>query len=175
MTLLNYLNSDILFYGLYASTACFLGLSFYNAWYYPFDNTQVTVETPTTDSGLETITALSSSTIQPSPTLHYFTPDQLRSIVDLTDEGSIIERTFVDKAIQTGNSFEGINLNLDLSPITLNLTPKVSPLQAFINNHLHCFCYFLFRFLLCRKRCTNWSMRRLLTRTKSIGFGCNFN
>jgi hypothetical protein len=137
-----YQNSDLLFFGLYASTTCFLGLSFYNAWYYPFGNTQTTIETPTSDSGVETIRALSSSTFHPSPTLNYYTPDQLISRLDWTREGSIVERTFVEKAIQTDNfKFEGINLNLDLSPISLDLSQKVSPLQTFINNQQTCFCW----------------------------------
>jgi hypothetical protein len=104
-------------------------------------DTQTTIGTPTTDSGTDTIRALSSSTVQPSPTLHYFTPDQLRSVLDLTTQGSPIERTFVETAVQTGNGFEGITLNFELSPIILDLDLKVSPLQTFINNHSHCFCY----------------------------------
>jgi hypothetical protein len=81
---------------------------------------------------VETIRALSSSTVHPSPTLNYYTPDQLISRLDSTREGSIVEITFVEKAIQTDNlNFEGINLNLDFSPIVLDFSQKfVSNLRS---------------------------------------------
>lgn len=121
--LFNYiLDNDILFYGLYAGTACFLGLSFVNAWFNPFSENQTEIKSSTSDSGADTIRALTSSTVEPSPTLHYFTPDQLRSMMDLTTEGSIVETSWADKAVQTDNfNFQGITLNLNHSPISLDM------------------------------------------------------
>jgi len=121
--LFNYIfDNDILFYGLYAGTACFLGLSFVNAWFNTSGENQTVIESSTSEDGLETIRALTSSTVEPSPTLHYFTPDQLRSMIDLTTEGSIVETSWADKAVQTDNlNFQGITLNLNHSPISLDV------------------------------------------------------
>lgn len=122
MTLFNYISDpNILSYGLFGGLTCYIvGSIIKNIWFADsFAST--TLETPTTESGMDTIRAFSN--LNPSPTLHYFNPDQLRSMIDLTTEGSPVETSWADKGVQTINeNFEGITLNLNHSPISLDTT-----------------------------------------------------
>jgi hypothetical protein len=79
------------------------------------------VETPTTDTGLDTIRALSSSTIQPSPTLHQFSLENLRYI-----------ESHMDKGVQATQSLTstGVQINPTLTIDTGNIK---SPLLQDVN------------------------------------------
>jgi len=115
MILFDYLydNTDVLFYGLYVSTACFFGLSFYNAWYSLNDNTQTTIETPTTD--VSTVKALSSDSLLPSPTLHHLSSDQLRTINNVLDREGI--RSTSEIGVQTISPYDIIHSDIGIQTI----------------------------------------------------------
>ena len=54
----------------------------------------------------------------------------------------VVEQRFCVLLYTTDSlKFEGITLNLDLSPISLNLNENISPLQTFINNHSASFAW----------------------------------
>ena len=143
---------NIVSYVLLGGTTCYIiGSIVKNIWFSPSDTQsyvetlstgiQSPVETSSVDTGVNTIRAMSDYTIQPSPTLHYFTPDQLRSMMDLTTEGSPVETSWADKGVQTINeNFEGITLNLNHSPISLDPTsmdfwiPDSSSMAGKVNN-----------------------------------------
>jgi len=108
---------------------------------------QITIETPTTDTGVDTLRALSSSSVQPSPTFHNFTIDQLRYIeshvdvrvqTDILSDGRSIETAL---EIMTQN-INNLQLRIDYLTSTISqnvnnmsnlqsIIPKISAAQAF--------------------------------------------
>jgi hypothetical protein len=109
----------------------------------PISN-QVTIETPTTDTGVDTLRALSSSTVQPSPTTYQFSLDQLRFIENHRDVGvqaNILEDgRSIESAIQVMTQ-DLNNLQLKIDYLTqamtsnmnglLNVIPKINAAQAY--------------------------------------------
>lgn len=98
------LDFNTLSIGVIGGLTCFIGgIIVKNIW---FTNSSVntTVETPTIDSGMDTIRALSANINNPSPTLHHLTQDQLKSIQTVFEGKVPIIRTFSEKGIQTIDS-----------------------------------------------------------------------
>lgn len=95
MTLLNYaLDNGLLFYGAFASLGIAVTWSFVRQVFINPTSDATYIETPTTDTGVDTLRALSSNL--PSPTVHLntqvepvayqFSPDTLRSFQSITEQ-----------------------------------------------------------------------------------------
>jgi hypothetical protein len=127
MTILNYtLDNGLLFWGAFAGIGGAMTWSFLRqVFIYPTSNT-TTIETPTTDTGIETLRALSSNA--PTPTAHYFPRDILGSVQSQLDSGQIMT-SHLDKGVQTlvNNLEKGIqtiqrpDLIIDINSISQNL------------------------------------------------------
>lgn len=98
------IDNGLLFWGV-AATNIRLGTWFLirSAFYSNF-NVETTLETPTPESVVDTIRALSVNVNNLSPTLHHITPDQLRSIQTLMDERVTHVRSFLERGVQTYNN-----------------------------------------------------------------------
>lgn len=124
MTLFLNLDPNILSYGLLAGLTVYItGSIIKNIWFTDyFVNT--TLETPTSDSGASTIRALTSDSLQPSPTLHHLSTRNLREIQDILDSTREI-------GIQTvypydiNHSEVGIQANPILSINTQNINSPI--------------------------------------------------
>ena len=151
MTLFNYsLDPNILLFGSITGLAIFMvGSTIKNIWFKDSSDNLI-IGSPTTDSGVDTIRALSADVNNPSPTLHYFTPEQLSTIQSSTDlnEG-IINNNLVDKGVQTIND-HGLNIIMDqVDLINLSDSPILKVDQAIqtdiadlvINNNISPFIY----------------------------------
>jgi hypothetical protein len=86
MTIFNniFSNSDIMFYSVFAGTACLLTGSLIKSIFYP-TNIQTIIETPTSDSGINTIGALTNENLLPSPTLHHLTQGNIRHLQNVLE------------------------------------------------------------------------------------------
>lgn len=127
MTLFNYtLDPNILSYGLLGGLTLFIGGSIIKNIWFTDSNVDTIIETPTTDTGVDTIRALSADINNPSPTLHYFTPEQLSTIQSSTDLNEwITNNNLVDVGVQTEDQ---INL-IDLLDSPINADTLISKLE----------------------------------------------
>jgi hypothetical protein len=133
MILLDYLfdNTDVLFYTFFVgvTTGAFIKATFFPI----IENPITTIETPTTDSGINTINALESITT--SPTLHHLTRDNLRELHNILDPtrnvstqtGSLYDFNHSEVGIQIAQSLvdQGVQANPVLTINTQNLSSSI--------------------------------------------------
>jgi len=119
MTLFNYaLDNGLLFYTGFAGMGIAITWSFVRQVFFNPISDQITVETPSTDTGVDTLRALSSSTVQPSPTIHQFSLDQLRFIENHKDVGVqaniLPDGTSIETTLQVlSENINNLQLKLD--------------------------------------------------------------
>lgn len=110
---------DIMFYSVFIGSACFISGSFIKNIFFS-NKVETVIETPTTDSGVDTIRAITSDNLVPSPTLHHLTQGNLRHLQNILD-------TKRDFGIQTES-----NLTDAVTQTTSNLTDVAT--QTISNN-----------------------------------------
>ena len=75
---------------------------------------ETTLSTPTSDSGVDTIRALSADAINPSPTLHYFTYEQLRSVQSMTNQLADLSSSPISSQNGTYVNLNAINTDVNI-------------------------------------------------------------
>ena len=133
--LFNYIfenSKDIMFYSLFVGTSCIITGSFIKSIFFS-DSENILLETPTSDIGVDTIKALTSPSLQPTPTLHNLTTENLSAldrifnrgkdagtqtesfnVINSSDVGTQTVELGLDKGIQTVSK---PILNIDISPV----------------------------------------------------------
>ena len=134
MMLFNNFTLDINYisYGVFGISTCFIvGSIIKNIWFYPSD-TQLTLETPTTDTGMDTIRALTSSTAQPSPSTQ-----TIELGLDIGVQTSPVKQ-YSDVGLQTEVIPENLidTTSIDLLNLeSLSITEKVNNLAWLYPDH----------------------------------------
>lgn len=125
MNLSNYLDPNTLSIGFLGGLTCFIaGSIIKNIWFTdsPVNtNIETNIETPTTDTGVDTIRALSNNI--PSPTIHIHHPNP--DLAEFSAEELRTLQTISDQLAGL-NSSSSFHFNIQLPPVTnLNLNIKV--------------------------------------------------
>lgn len=136
MTLLNYIiDNGFFFYAGFSTVGIALTWSLVRQVYINPNSNLATLETPTTDTGVDTLRALSSSTLQPTPTIQQFSFDQLEYVeshMDIGVQANLFEEgRSLESALQVMTQ-DLNNLQSKIDYLTQALTQNISNLHSIL-------------------------------------------